>query len=157
MGLAKMQVTGMDEVIASIEAMGSASDKIFEEALRAGAAVLANEMRTRLDANIYSRKSVAKANGRALKVSKATGDLQESLGIAPVRINSNGEIDVKVGFSGYDRKHVANQLKARAMNKGTSRLIERPFARLAFDKTKAKIQRVIGDTLRFRLKQVQEG
>ena len=57
----------------------------------------------------------------------STGDLLDSLGIAPIDTDNRGNINTKVGFDGYDRKGVPNQLKARAMESGTSTQPKKPL------------------------------
>lgn len=85
----------------------------------------------------------------------ATGDLAESLGITPMD-NKGGYYNVKVGFDGYDRKGVPNQLKARVLESGTSKQTKRPFVRPAVRATKAaaeaKMNQVIDEEIEKRMK-----
>ena len=73
-------------------------------------------------------------------IPKDTGDLAESFGVTPITMDENGDWNAKIGFDGYDRDGVPNQLKARAIESGTSRLIKRPFVRPAVNATRAKAQ-----------------
>jgi len=56
----------------------------------------------------------------------STGQMLESMGITPVKMDKNGWWNAKIGFDGYDArkskrwpKGVPNQLKARVLESGT--------------------------------------
>ena len=65
---------------------------------------------------------------------EATGQLLNSLGTTPIKMDRNGNWNGKVGFHGYDKNGVPNQLKARVMESGTSKRKKRPFIRPALNK-----------------------
>ena len=117
-----------------------------DEAVMAGAEVLADEVRWRLKLNLLGSKH-------------STGDLEASFGIAPVRYNfKKGTTDTKVGFAGYDRNGVPNLLKARAMESGTSRgQPKRPFFRPAVKTARKHILKAMQETLGRRLRQLKGG
>lgn len=75
-----------------------------------------------------------------------TGDLRDSLGLAKMR-NDNGYVNTKLGFDGYDSKGVANSLKARAYESGTSNQPKRPFIRPAVRAAKSAAEFAMGKTL----------
>lgn len=78
------------------------------------------------------------ANLNGVLSGDSTGQMAESFGITPI-LKSGGEWSAHVGFDGYDDQGVANQLKARAMESGTSMRSKRPFVRPALNKTKKQI------------------
>ena len=71
-------------------------------------------------------------------IPKDTGDLEKSFGITPIERDKDGNWNAKIGFDGYDSKGVPNQLKARAIESGTSKIQKRPFVRPAVNATKTK-------------------
>ena len=140
--MAKMTMNGFTELEDKIAKLGTNADGIAKKVVRAGANPVADEIRKNLEANIKDPSFVGKKGmgnmGLKGNYGKATGDLLDSLGISPAKIDRNGNINCKVGFEGYDRKGVPNALKARAMESGTSTLRKRPFIRPAINKTRQK-------------------
>lgn len=143
--MAKFEVTagGFRELEAKISMFGADSVKIAKKVVRAGANPVADEIRKNLIENIRDPAYVGKGSGGLWGVKpnygKSTGDLLKSLGISPAGVDKHGNVNVKVGFSGYDSKRVPNALKARAMESGTSMLQKRPFIRPAVKKTRPKV------------------
>lgn len=64
-----------------------------------------------------------------------TGDLRDSESLAPMEVE-DGLIYTEVRFSGKDRKGVANALKARVLESGSSTRRKRPFIRPAVNRVK---------------------
>lgn len=121
--LAKLKINAMDDLAVSLDKM--LNQEMCKKIVWAGAQPVANEIRTRLKENLKGSK-------------KSKGDLLDSLGIAPPAVDDNGATNTKIGFDGYDRKGVANALKARAMESGTSTQKKKPFVRPAVDASYAK-------------------
>lgn len=99
----------------------SGQEAIAKKAIYAGAKIVADKIRSNLEAVVSK---------------KASGELAGSFGIASIDRDSNGNYNTKLGFDGYDRKGVPNQLKARALESGTSTQPKRPFVRPAVNATK---------------------
>ena len=123
--MAKMTIKGIDELALKLSQLGSMSTKIAKDVVMAGAQPVADEIRKGLQANLQGSEH-------------ATGDLEESLGIAPPDVDSRGNVNTKIGFDGYDKKGVANQLKARAIESGTSTQKKKPFVRTGVNRSKKK-------------------
>ena len=119
--MARMEIRGFDELELQLSKL--ADPEIAKEVVMAGANPIADEIRKRLEKNLKGSKT-------------STGDLLNSLGIAPPDIDYDGNTNTKIGFGGYDRKGVANALKARVMESGTSIHKKRPFIRPAVNKSK---------------------
>nr|DAY51538.1 MAG TPA: type I neck protein [Caudoviricetes sp.] len=102
--MAKMTIKGVEEYALKLSKLGAASDAIAEKAIAAGASIVADKIRSNL-------KSVLSGD--------STGDLEQSLGITPISRDNEGNLNMKVGFHGYDRKGVSNQLKARVLQSGS--------------------------------------
>ena len=103
------------------------SEDIVKKAIDAGADIVANEVRANLNANLAGS-------------TQSTGALSKALGITPISQDKNGFWNAKVGFGGYDEKGVPNQLKARVMESGSSKVQKRPFVRPAVIATKKAAQ-----------------
>ncbi len=123
--MAKMTIKGTDELELQLSKLGTMSTKITKDVVMAGAQPVADEIRKGLQANLQGSKY-------------SKGDLLDSLGIAPPDVDSQGNVNTKIGFDGYDSKGVANQLKARVMESGTSKIKKRPFVRPAINRSKNK-------------------
>ena len=123
--MAKMTIKGTDELELQLSKLGTMSTKITKDVVMAGAQPVADEIRKGLQANLQGSKY-------------SKGDLLGSLGITPPDVDSQGNVNTKIGFDGYDSEGVANQLKARVMESGTSKIKKRPFVRPAVNRSKKK-------------------
>lgn len=112
-----------DEYALKLDRVGAGSDEIAKKAVYAAAGMVADKIKSNLQSTVSG---------------EATGDLEASFGITPIDRDSNGDWNTKLGFDGYDRNGVPNQLKARALESGTSRQPKRPFVRPAVNATKAR-------------------
>ena len=139
-----MKTYGFDEYIESLNRIGSDSVGIVTKAVHNGAGILADEIRKNLESNLQGSET-------------STGDLEESLGIAPVRVDADGVINTRIGFDGYDREGVPNVIKARvmesgrklrAMESGTSKTPKRPFIRPAIKAAENRIIHEMDETIR---------
>lgn len=135
-----MTINSGKDLIKKIETLGARSEEIAKKVVKVGANPVADEIRKNLEANIAdpSYAGVGDTGSFDRKKEKSSGDLLKSLGISPAGTDRNGDVNVKVGFAGYDQKGVPNALKARAMESGTSKLRKRPFVRPAVNRTRKK-------------------
>lgn len=145
--MATMTIRGMDEYARKLSQLGQASVPIAKKAVYAGASIVADEVKKRLEANLDDPSYVGKKSEGGIKSDASTGDLLESFGIAPIGTDKNGNTNTKIGFDGYDSKGVPNALKARSMESGTSTLRKRPFVRPAVNAVKSKAQETMGDVV----------
>lgn len=126
-----IKFNGIDEYMERLQALGAQSREILQTAVYEGAAIVADEVRDRLHAVLSP---------------DATGELEKSLGIAPMR-NDRGYVNTRIGFDGYDSKGVANQLKANVLESGSSKQPKRPFMRPAVNASRkpaeAKMAQVV--------------
>lgn len=135
--LARMTIMAGEEYALKLSRLAEASEETAKKAVYAGAGVVADEIRTKLG-GVLSKD--------------ATGALQASLGITPIDRDSDGVWNAKIGFDGYDKKGVPNQLKARAMESGTSTQPKHPFVRPAVNasrqKAEAEMARVVDEEIK---------
>lgn len=120
--MAKIEFKGIDKYQDLLAKLSMRSEGICKQAVYEGAAVVIDAIKTNL------RKVVSE---------NSTGDLEKSIGLAPME-NKNGYINTKVGFDGYDRNGHPNIVKARALESGTSKQRKRPFIRPAVNSVKEK-------------------
>lgn len=135
--MAKMTIKGADELALKLSKLGGDVKELTKKVIWAGANPVADEVRKNLEANINDPSYVGKGDG-VFKTTESTGDLLDSMGVAPPSRDKNGNTNTKIGFEGYDRNGVPNALKARAMESGTSVLKKRPFVRPAVNKMKKR-------------------
>lgn len=134
--MATMQIKGLQEYAAKLARLGAAAETVAEKAINPAADIVADQVRSNLQGVLGPYR---------------TGDLEASMGITPIGKDRNGNPNKKVGFHGYDRKGVPNQLKARVLESGSRYrgITGRPFVRTAVQATKkaaiAKMGQVIDD------------
>lgn len=110
-----------DEYALKLSRLATGSEEVAKKAIYQGARVVANKI---------------KANLEGILSPDATGDMLGSFGITPIERDKDGNWNAKIGFDGYDRKGIPNQLKARVLESGSSRQQKRPFVRPAVNATK---------------------
>lgn len=124
--MATMHFKGIDEYSKKLAALGAASEGVCKYAVYEGAAILIEEI---------------KAN-----TPNANGDLQNSIGLAPMR-NDDGFINTKIVWAGYDREGTPNALKAAVLEHGRSNKNKVPFIRPAVNRVRKAAEFAIGAAL----------
>jgi len=122
-----MTIKGTDQLELQLSKLGNMSTKIAKDVVMAGAQPVADEIRKGLENNLAGSKY-------------SKGDLLDSLGIAPPGVDNQGNVNTKIGFDGYDSNGVANQLKARVMESGSSKQKKKPFVRPAVNRSKKRVE-----------------
>ena len=142
----------------------AAQGKLLEEAVKAGAKPVADEIRRRLEA-LPEDKFQYLPEGQ-----KFTGlpqwqkdDLLESFGLTPVDRDRRGFVHTKAGFDGYGTaptkaypKGIPNQLLARAVESGSSVRENTPFVRPAVNATRKEAEAEMDRVVRQELEQIFE-
>ena len=109
----KMPTTLMDQLAKAAEK----TDAAIPKALEAGGKVVYEKMQANLHAAI----------GRGTKYkSRSTGKLLGALGVSPVKVNDEGNYDVKVGFD-ENRGDANNAMLANLIEYGKSGQPPKPF------------------------------
>lgn len=125
--MARITFNAGEEYALKLSQLASGSEEIAKKAVYEAADIVADKIRENLAANLAGSK-------------QSTGALAASLGITPIQVDKDGYINAKIGFDGYDEKGVPNQLKARVMESGSSKVQKRPFVRPAVNATKEAAQ-----------------
>lgn len=149
-----MEFSGMADYLKELESLSANSEEVCKRALYQGAAVMASAIKSEM-AKIPDRSwhSGRIASGLTKEEKE---DLVSGFGISKMR-NSDGVIDVKLGFDGYGHKTkkfpsgVPVPLIARSICKGTSWLAKYDFIskaeRAAKAATESKIQQTFDSEL----------
>lgn len=137
--LARFAFKAGDDYALKLSRLATESDKIAKKAIYEGAKIVANQIKENLE-GILSED--------------ATGDLVDSFGITPIAKDDAGNWNAKIGFDGYDREGTPNQLKARALESGTSNQDKRPFIRPAINKTRRHVIKKMGEVIEDEIKKL---
>jgi HK97 gp10 family phage protein len=115
--VAKVKIEMPSGFMDQVAGMGNALDAAIPRALAAGGKVVLDKMRSNLRSAI----------GRSTKIkSRSTGKLAASLGVSPAKLDRDGNLDVKVGFS-EGRGDVSNAMLANVLEYGKHGQPPKPF------------------------------
>lgn len=138
LNMARMTIKGLDDLEINLSKLDDS--EIAKKCVYAGAKVIADEIRDRLKSNDTLEKEQLR-------------DLLDSLGVAPILTDANGDVNTKIGFKGYGKKPtkkyplgLPNQMMARAVESGTSFRPKRPFVRPAVNAKKKEALRAMQET-----------
>ena len=139
--MAKVQIEMPQKWLAQLEDMGNSLDAAIPKALAAGGKVVLAKMKSNLQAAI----------GRGTKTkSRSTGKLAASLGVSPAKLDRDGNLDVKVGFS-EGRGDVSNAMLANLLEYGKHGQPPKPFLKLTKSSSRKpcieEMQRVLKEEL----------
>jgi len=121
-----------DEFALALSRLATQSGEIAKKAIYEGAKVVADKIKSNLEGVLSP---------------EATGDMLASFGVTPIERDSDGNWNAKIGFDGYDSKGVANQLKARTLESGSSQQQKKPFVRPAINATKKSAVEKMGQVI----------
>ena len=88
--MAKADFKLPDEFLTKLSRLGKDTDSVAEKVLEAGGQVVLAKVRSNLFSVIGSGTKYD---------SRSTGELAQSLGLSPVKLNREGNHDIKIGFS----------------------------------------------------------
>ena len=125
--MAKCTVKMPDELLEKLSRLGAESDAIAERVLEAGAEVVVSKVKSNLSAVI----------GSGVKFdSRTTGELERSLGVSPVKVDKNGNSNIKIGFTEPRSDGESNAKIATIIEYGKSGQPAKPFLKPAKSATK---------------------
>ena len=129
---ARMSFSAGEDFALALSRLETGSEEIAKKAIYAGASIIADKIKSNLEGVLSG---------------EGTGDMLDSFGVTPIDRDSSGNWNAKIGFDGYDSKGVANQLKARVIESGTSKKQKHPFVRPAVNATKATAVARMGEVI----------
>lgn len=139
------EFVGFDEYMAKLNELQANTTSLIKRAVYDGAAVVANEVRSSIEALPTTDRNPTKKSKELLGVLDYEKDgLLEGLGLSGMK-NDDGFIYTHVGFEGYNRlkskkypKGHPNSMIARSIESGSSVRAKHPFMRKALQNAKAK-------------------
>lgn len=137
--MAKADFKLPDEFLLKISRLGSDFDSVADSVLQAGGEVVLDKVRGNLEAVIGS---VTKYESRS------TGELVRSLGLSPVKLNREGNHNIKIGFSEPRSDGGSNAKLANILEYGKHGQPAKPFLKSAKSASKAECIRVMEQTLK---------
>lgn len=144
--MARVQIKLPNDFIDALDSASSLIDNSAEQVLKAGANIVEPRMRSNLSAAIGSSTK---------QPSRSTGQLAKALGTAPVKVNSRGDYNVKVGFAENRDDGRANALIANVLEHGRSNQPARPFLAPTRSQTRRAAIDAMKRTLAARIEQVK--
>lgn len=144
--MARVQIRLPNDFIDALDSASSLIDNSAEQVLKAGANIVEPRMRSNLSAAIGSSTK---------QPSRSTGQLAKALGTAPVKVNSRGDYNVKVGFAENRDDGRANALIANVLEHGRSNQPARPFLAPTRSQTRRAAITAMKQTLAARIEQVK--
>ena len=122
-----------------ISRLGSDFDRVADSVLQDGGEVVLAKVRSNLSAVIGSGTKYD---------SRSTGELEQSLGLSPVKLNREGNDDIKIGFSEPRSDGGSNAKLANILEYGKHGQPAKPFLKPAKSASKAECIRVMDQTLK---------
>ena len=136
--MAKATIKMPDELLVKLSRLGAKSDEIAAMALEAGGQVVLDKVKSNLESVI----------GNDTKYdSRSTGELAESLGLTPAKIDRNGNSNVKIGFAEPRSDGESNAMIATVIEYGKHGQTPKPFMEPAKAESKNECKKVMKGVL----------
>ena len=137
--MAKADFKLPDEFLTKLSRLGKDTDSVAEKVLEAGGEVVLAKVHSNLSSVV----------GRGTKYdSRSTGELVQSLGLSPVKLNRDGNHDIKIGFSEPRSDGGSNAKIANILEYGKHGQSAKPFLKPAKSASKTECIRVMEQTLK---------
>jgi len=120
--VAKAEIQMPEDFLRRLSQLGAKSDEIAESVLEAGGEVMESSIRAKLQAVV----------GRDTKYpSRSTGELERSLGMTKVRVDRDGNHNIKIGFAEPRADGGSNAKLANILEYGKHGQPAKPFLKPA--------------------------
>lgn len=134
-----------DDFLLKISKLGSDFDPVAEKVLKAGGEVVFKRTKSNLSAVI----------GKGTKhESRSTGELEKALGVTSVRLDRNGNHDIKIGFSEPRSDGESNAKLANILEYGKHGQPAKPFLKPAKSASKSECISVMKSTFEEEVKKI---
>ncbi len=129
--MAKAEVVLPDEFLQKLSKLSDRTDEISERVLEAGGEVVLSRVKSNLSSVI----------GKGTEYdSRSTGELERSLGLSPVKLDRDGNYNIKIGFSEPRSDGGSNAKIANIIEYGKHGQPAKPFLKPAKSASKAACQ-----------------
>jgi len=143
--LAKVDIKMPDEFLLKVSKLGSDFDPVAEKVLKAGGEVVFKRTKNNLSAVI----------GKGTKhESRSTGELEKALGVTSVRLDRNGNHNIKIGFSEPRSDGESNAKIANILEYGKHGQPAKPFLKPARSASKSECISVMKSTFEEEVKKI---
>lgn len=129
--MAKADIQMPDDFLKRLSKLGDRTDAIAESVLEAGGEVVLAKVKSNLSAVVGSGTEYD---------SRSTGELERSLGLSPVKVDKNGNHDIKIGFSEPRSDGGSNAKIANILEYGKHGQKAKPFLKPAKNASKSAAQ-----------------
>ena len=143
--MAKVDIKMPDEFLLKVSKLGSDFDPVAEKVLKAGGEVVFKRTKSNLSAVI----------GKGTKhESRSTGELEKALGVTSVRLDRNGNHNIKIGFSEPRPDGESNAKIANILEYGKHGQPAKPFLKPARTASKSECISVMKSTFEEEVKKL---
>ncbi|WP_018659540.1 HK97-gp10 family putative phage morphogenesis protein [Allofustis seminis] len=143
--MAKVDIKVPDDFLLKISKLGSDFDPVAEKVLKAGGEVVFKRTKSNLSAVI----------GKGTKhESRSTGELEKALGVTSVRLDRNGNHNIKIGFSEPRPDGESNAKIANILEYGKHGQPAKPFLKPAKSASKSECISVMKSTFEEEVKKI---
>ena len=143
--MAKVDIKMSDDFLLKISKLGSDFDPVAEKVLKAGGEVVFKRTKSNLSAVI----------GKGTKhESRSTGELEKALGVTSVRLDRNGNHNIKIGFSEPRSDGESNAKLANILEYGKHGQPAKPFLKPAKSASKSECISVMKSTFEEEVKKI---
>ena len=143
--MVKVEVSMPEDFLLRLSRLSEKTDEIVPKVLAAGGNVVLSKVKSNLSSAV----------GRGTKEkSRATGELERSLGLSPAKQNRKGDWDVKVGFAEPRSDGGSNAKLANILEYGKSGQPARPFLKPAKSSSKKACEEAMIAKLEEELRQL---
>ena len=134
-----------DEFLLKVSKLGSDFDPVAEKILKAGGEVIFKRTKSNLSAVV----------GKGTKhESRSTGELEKALGVTSVRLDRNGNHNIKIGFSEPRPDGESNAKIANILEYGKHGQPAKPFLKPAKSASKSECISVMKSTFEEEVKKI---
>ena len=135
--MAKAYMKLPDDFLEKLSSLGNRTDEIYEKMLKAGGEVVLSKAKSNLSSVV----------GQGIKYkSRSTGELESALGLSDVRLDKNGNYNIKIGFAESRKDGSSNAKLANIIEYGKSGQAAKPFMKPAKNSSKTKCIEVMKAT-----------
>ena len=143
--MAKVDIKMPDDFLLKISKLGSDFDPVAKKVLKTGGEVVFKRTKSNLSAVI----------GKGTKhESRSTGELEKALGVTSVRLDRNGNHDIKIGFSEPRPDGESNAKIANILEYGKHGQPAKPFLKPARSASKSECISVMKSTFEEEVKKL---
>lgn len=143
--MAKVDIKMPDDFLLKVSKLGSDFDPVAEKILKAGGEVIFKRTKSNLSAMV----------GKGTKhESRSTGELEKALGVTSVRLDRNGNHNIKIGFSEPRSDGESNAKIANILEYGKHGQPAKPFLKPARSASKSECISVMKSTFEEEVKKL---